>query len=156
MNTVARTIPVRAKSLVTPIVVGGLVAGTFDEICAILSFGWNVPRVDAAGLLGVQVIRTTGAGIWILGLALHFTIAFGAAAVYCLASRKLPFLKDHFAICGLFFGIAVYITMYFVVMPLSQLHSMGPYTYRGVVQGIAVHMVLIGLPIAVSLRILGK
>ena len=155
LNTVVRTMPVRAESLLAPIVAGGLVAGTFDEICAFVTLGRNVPRVVAAGLVGTQAIHSTGAGVWILGVLLHFVVAFGAATVYCVASRKLRFLKDHFVVCGLFYGIAVFITMYLVVMPLSALHFMGPYSYRTLVQAIAVHMVLIGLPIAVCLRVMG-
>lgn len=155
MDTMVHMMPVRTKSLLAPIIAGGLVAGTFDEICAFLSFGRNVPRVVAAGLVGRQAIHSTGAGIWILGVVLHFVVAFGAAAVYCVASRKLHFLREHFVVCGLFYGVAVFITMYLVVMPLSALHAMGPYSYRTLVQAIAVHMVLIGLPIAISLRIMG-
>lgn len=155
MNTVVRTMPVRTKSLLASIIAGGLVAGTFDEICAFVTLGRNVPRVVAAGLVGTQAIRSTGAGIWILGVVLHFVVAFGAATVYCMASRKLHFLREHFVVCGLFYGIAVFITMYLVVMPLSALHYMGPYSYRTLAQAIVVHMVLIGLPIALSLRMMG-
>lgn len=153
MSSVFEITPVRAHRLLAPILAGGLAAGTFDEITAFLTFGRNVPRVVAAGLLGVQAIHSTGAPVWILGVVLHFVIAFGAATVYCVASRKLPFLREHFVVCGLFFGIAVFITMYLVVMPLSALHAMGPYRYATLIQAILVHMVLIGLPIAISLRI---
>lgn len=155
MSPVFETTPVHTRSLLAPILAGGLAAGVFDEITAFLTFGPNVPRVVAAGLVGRWAIQSTGAGIWILGVFLHFVIAFGAAAIYCLAGRKLGFLRQNFVICGLFFGIAVFITMYLVVMPLSALHAMGPFSYRTLVQAILVHMVLIGLPIAISLRIFG-
>lgn len=155
MSPVFETTPVRTTSLLAPILAGGLAAGTFDEITAFLTFGPNVPRVVAAGLVGRWAIHSTGAGVWILGVILHFVIALGAATVYCSASRKLAFLHKNFVISGLFFGIAVFITMYLVVMPLSALHSMGPYSYRTLVQAILVHMLLIGLPIALSLRIFG-
>jgi len=84
-------------------------------------------------------------------VVLHFVVAFGAATVYCLASRKLGFMKEHFVVCGMFFGIAVFLVMYLVVMPLCAFHYAGPYTLRTLVQGIVVHMVLIGLPIGFSL-----
>jgi uncharacterized membrane protein YagU involved in acid resistance len=93
--------------------------------------------------------------VWWLGVVLHFTVAFGAATVYCLASRKLEFLRDHFVLCGMFFGIAVFLAMYLVVMPLCAFHYVGPYTLRMLVQAIVVHMVLIGLPIGMSLRWFG-
>src|SRR5262245_28614935 len=85
------------------IVVGGLSAGTLDLLQASILFGWGVPRVIAAGLLGPQAIHG-GAGMYILGLLLHYFIASSAAATYYGASRKLPFLKEHPLVCGLFFG----------------------------------------------------
>lgn len=120
-----------------------------------MSFGWGVPRAIAGGLLGRQVFQSPSVAIWILGVLLHFFIAFSAAGVYCLASRRLPFLREHWLVCGMFYGIAVYLTMNLVVLPLCALHAVGPYKLRGLIQGIAVHMLMIGLPISLSLRMLG-
>jgi hypothetical protein len=156
MSTISTDIRVRETSLLTPILIGGTIAGAFDEICAFVTMGWQVPRVVAAALLGTWAIKSNSAWVWVLGVALHFVVAFGAAAVYCLASRRLPLLKEHFAVSGMFFGIAVFLVMYLVVMPLSALHYMGPYTHRTLVQGILVHMLLIGLPIGISLRWWGE
>ena len=142
--------PLRGK-LLPPILVGGALAGSFDLISAFITFGLGNPRMIAGGLLGRQAWHG-GAGTWILGVVLHYSIAFGAAAIYCLSSRRLPFLKDHWLVCGLFFGIAVFLVMNLVVLPLSAYHYMGPYQYRGLLQGILVHMLIIGLPISLSLR----
>jgi hypothetical protein len=144
----------RTKILI-PILVGGGIAGTFDLISAFITFGWAVPRAVAGGLLGPQAIQG-GAGIWVLGVLLHYSIAFGAAAIYCLSSWNLDFLREHFVVCGLFYGLAVHLVMNLVVLPLSAYHSMGPYQYAQLMQGLLVHMVLIGLPIATSLRVFCK
>ena len=146
----------RKTSLLKPILIGGAIAGTLDEICAIVTMGWQIPRANAAGLLGPSVRHSTGIGIWILGLAIHFFIAFSAAAIYCLASQRLAFLKEHYIVCGMFYGIAVFLVMYLVVMPLCAFHFKGPYTLRLLIQGIVVHMLLIGLPIGWSLHRWGK
>jgi hypothetical protein len=143
-------LPGSQRTNLLPILVGGGVAGTLDLIAAIVANGLNVPRVIAAGLLGPQVIRSSSASVWILGVVLHFFIAFAAAAVYSLASQKLGFLKEYFLISGLFFGIAVFLVMYLVVMPLSALHYKGPYTLATLLQAVTVQMVLIGLPIAAA------
>ena len=156
MVTTSTEIRVSGTSLLAPILIGGTIAGVFDETCAFVTMGWQVPRVVAAGLLGTWAIKSASAWVWVLGVVLHFVVAFGAASVYCLASRRLPFLKEHFAVSGMFFGIAVFLTMYLVVMPLSALHYIGPYSHRTLVQGILVHMLLIGLPIGVSLRWWGE
>ncbi len=44
-------------SLVVPILVGGLIAGSLDLTSAFLTFGWGVPRAIAAGLLGRQALH---------------------------------------------------------------------------------------------------
>jgi hypothetical protein len=138
------------QSIFVPILIGGLVAGSFDLTSAFISFGWAVPRAIAAGLLGRQAFHG-GVGVWILGVFLHYFIAYSAATIYCAASLRLDFLKAHFVVCGMFYGIAVFLVMNLIVMPLSGLHAVGPYPLRGLIQGILVHMFLIGLPIAFCL-----
>src|SRR5580692_3839235 len=86
--------------------VGGGVAGTLDLLQACILFGWDIPLSIAGGLLGRQAVHG-GAGIYILGVLLHFFIACSAAATYYSASRKLTFLAEHPLVCGLFFGAAV-------------------------------------------------
>lgn len=147
-NSVVR--PQERTSLLLPILVGGAAAGTLDQIVAFVSGGLNAPRIVAAGLLGPQVIHSSHPVFWILGLILHFFIAFSAATVYCLASWKLDFLKKHFVVCGLFFGIAVFLVMYLVVMPLCAFHYKGPYTLVTLLQAVVAHMILIGLPIGAA------
>jgi uncharacterized membrane protein YagU involved in acid resistance len=73
----------------------------------------------ASGLLGRQSFqgRLVTAG---LGLAIHFLIAFVAALVFYAASRKLSFLTRHAITSGLFYGVAVYGFMYWVVLPLAS------------------------------------
>lgn len=152
MSTAMSIAGVRQPSLLKPILVGGAIAGILDEICAIVTMGWQVPRADAAGILGPAAFKSTGIGIWILGVLIHFFIAFAAAAIYCYASRLLPFLKQHFIVCGMFYGIAVFLVMYLIVMPMCAFHYAGPYTQRGLLQGIIAHILLVGLPIGWSLH----
>lgn len=133
-----------------PVLVGGLVAGAFDLSSAFISFGWGVPRAIASGLLGATALHG-GTGAWILGVILHFFIAFSAAAVYYVSSWRLPFLRQNFVVCGLFFGIAIFLVMNLIVLPLSAVPwKIGPFTLHSLIQGILVHMFLIGLPISFS------
>jgi hypothetical protein len=100
-----------------------------------------------------QVCASGGMGTWTLGLVLQFLIAISAAAIYCLASLRLRFLRDNWLVCGLFYGIAVYLVMNLIVLPLSAFpFPVGPFKVAALIQGLLVHMILIGLPISFSLR----
>jgi hypothetical protein len=134
---------------------GGLIAGTLDLLQACILFGWDIPLAIAGGLLGRQAFHG-GAGTYVLGVLLHFFIATSAAATYYFVSRKLVFLVEHPLICGLFFGGAVQEVMNLVVLPLSALHSRGPYKLEDLILGLVVHMIVIGLPIAYSARWFGS
>jgi hypothetical protein len=41
-------------------------------------------------------------------------------------------------------------------LPLSALHSRGPYKLRNLIMGLVVHMVVIGLPVSFSIRRFAK
>jgi hypothetical protein len=143
------------KSPMLAIATGGLIAGTLDLLQACILFGWDIPLSIAAGLFGDKALHG-GAGFYVLGVLLHFFIACSAATIYCGASRRLTFLTEHPLICGLFFGAAVEEVMNLVVLPLSALHARGPYDLRDLLQGLAIHMVVVGLPISYSVRRFAK
>jgi hypothetical protein len=137
------------------IAAGGGIAGTLDLLQACILFGWDIPLVIAGGLLGREAFNG-GVGTYVLGVMLHFFIACSAAAVYYGASRRLRFMTEHPLVCGLFFGGAVQEVMNLVVLPLSALHSRGPFKLHDLILGLAVHMVVVGLPISFSVRRFAK
>jgi Na+/alanine symporter len=147
--------PLGNRNALLAIAVGGLIAGTLDLTQACTLFGAKIPLVIAAGLLGPQALQG-GAGTYVLGVCLHFFIAFSATAIYYAASRRLGFLTEHPLVCGLFYGIAVELVMSYVVLPLSALHARGPYELHDVILGLLVHMVVVGLPISFSVRRFAK
>lgn len=139
------------RNAVLAIGVGGTAAGVLDLAQAIILFGRRIPLVIAAGLLGRQALHG-GVATYALGVVLHFFIAFSVAAVYYTASRRLRFLVEHPLVSGLAYGAAVELVMNLVVLPLSALHSRGPYQLDDLILGLVVHMVVIGLPVAFSIR----
>jgi hypothetical protein len=143
------------RNVLLAIGVGGAIAGTLDLLQASILFGWDIPLTIAAGLLGRQALQG-GTRTYILGVLLHFFIAFSAASIYYAVSLRLDFMKEHPLVCGLFFGGAVEEVMSLIVLPLSALHTRGPYELHDLVLGLAVHMVVIGLPIAYSVRRFAK
>jgi hypothetical protein len=156
MMDVSAPWPFKQRSALLAIAAGGLAAGAVDLLQACILFGWDIPLVIAGGLLGPQVIQHGNPGIYLFGVFLHFLIALSAAATYYAASRRLPFLKEHPLVCGLFFGAAVQEFMNLIVLPLSALHARGPFELYDLIQGLLVHMVVLGLPIAYSVRRFGK
>ena len=148
--------PARSGSL-RGILWGGILCGVFDITYAFIAFGMRgatpvaILHSIASGLLG-KAAAEGGLATAALGLFLHFVIAFGAATVYYLASRKLPFLVRHAVVCGLLYGMAVYLFMNFVVIPLSAFPRKLSYPPHVLIPGIAWHMVLVGLPIALAIR----
>ena len=143
--------PLGKRNALLAIALAGGIAGTLDLLQACILFGWRVPLVIAAGLLGRQALQG-GAGTYVLGVCLHFFIACSAAAIYYAASRKLVFMMEHPLVCGLFYGIAVELVMSYFVLPLSALHARGPYKLHDVILGLVVHMVVVGLPISFGVR----
>jgi uncharacterized membrane protein YagU involved in acid resistance len=135
---------------------GGLVCGVLDIAYAFALYGARgVPplrllRGISRGLIG-QAALNGGVGIALLGLLLHFTVAFGAATTFCLASRKLTWMLRRPFTSGLLFGVAVYFFMNFVVVPLSAIHRwpmVGTLFFVNLLQ----HMFVVGLPIALAAR----
>ncbi|TMP94936.1 MAG: hypothetical protein E6L08_02615 [Verrucomicrobia bacterium] len=144
----------RSRALPT-IASAGLIAGVLDITSAFVIAeikGTGSARMlqgIASGLLGQRSFEG-GMATAGLGLAIHFLIASTAAALFYAASRKFSSLTQHAVMSGLLYGIAVYIFMYWMVVPLAfpnARHSMS----RDVT-AVIIHIVLIGLPIALVVR----
>jgi hypothetical protein len=145
--------PMRSRPL-PAIFVGGFIVGVLDLLYAIVVYSPKkpilIPQTIAGGLLGLKSYEG-GVETAVLGVVLHFVIAFGAAVVYYLASRKLPLLVQRAVLCGLIYGALVYAFMHLVVLPLSALpHSHSHLLYQ--VAEFIEHWFCVGLPIALSVR----
>lgn len=140
---------------------GGLAAGVLDLSAALFTNGLRgvmpvrVLHSIASGVLGAESYRG-GARTAALGVALHFLIAFGAAAVYYAASRRLRLLVRRPVVSGLLYGVAVYLFMNLVVLPLSSIPFKVSYAPGVLVTGLVVHMLCVGLPIALAVRRFSK
>jgi len=144
-----------------PILLGGLIAGTLDiSYACIFSYIRRGTRPGvvlqsvASGALGRGAYEG-GAKTAVLGLAFHFLIALTAAAVYYFASRVLRFMVTHACICGILYGVLVYLFMNCVVLRVSAIHSTTwpwSYPWPPLIGGLLIHMFGIGLPIALVTR----
>jgi hypothetical protein len=147
----------RRNPAIFAILVGGGIAATLDLTYAIVYSSFRgVPAVRvmqsvASGLLG-QSAYDGGAGTAVLGVCLHYLMAFLIAAIFYFASRRLSFMTKRAVISGLLYGICVYVVMNFVVLPLSAFPTPMTFTPVRVLINVVAHMVLFGLPIALATR----
>lgn len=128
------------------VVWGGLGAGVGDSILALALYRVSLMTVYqsvASGLLG-RAAYGGGVRTAALGCALLFTIATTAAALYVLASRRVPLLRSRPVPCGLAFGVGVYLFMKYAVLPLSAVVRLTPFDPLAMIG----HAFLVGLPIA--------
>ena len=146
-----RSGPVRA------IVAGGLAAALLDAADALvaykLAYGMSplvIYQFVASGLLG-KAAYSGGASAALLGLAVHFFVAFTAATVFVLASERFPTLRRGAVGWGLAYGLVVFAVMSFVVTPLSRIGASVP-SLPVLVNGVLAHALLVGLPIALAAR----
>ena len=138
------------------LLVGGLAVGVLDGIDALVFFGLRrVPPARlfqgiAAGLLGRSAFEG-GMATAVLGVLLHFFIAFAVVATYHVAARWIPGLTGRPWIYGPLYGLLVYAVMTFIVIPLSAIGARSPST--GVLlNGLLIHALGVGLPAALSAR----
>ena len=123
-----------------------------SAIIIVLARGSTVTRLFqfiASGLLG-QDAFLGGTGTVMLGLALHFLIAFTLVAIFYAVSRSVPFLREHAVSSGIVYGLVVYAVMNLIVLPLSA--AKPRHTLTGDLIQIGIHMFVIGLPTALLLR----
>lgn len=138
------------------IVWGGFFCGVCDITAAFVVYGMfgakPIPILHgiAAGVLGPRSSEG-GSATAVLGLFLHFVIAFGAATVYYGIARLLPSVLRHAVVAGIVYGPVVYFFMNRVVVPLSAARKF-PFSMKMMLIGLAIHIVCVGLPIALTAR----
>jgi uncharacterized membrane protein YagU involved in acid resistance len=133
----------------------GLIAGILDISSAFVI--WAIRGVSpirglqgiATGLFGQDSFNRSLTSAT-LGLAAHFLIVFVAASLFYAASRKLRLLTEHAVTSGLTYGVAVYIFMTCVVLPLASIKPR--HTIPEVMRSMTIVMFLVGLPIALIMR----
>ncbi len=146
----------RSLSPAQAVLLGTLTVGVLDLIDAMVFFGLRgvtpvrILQSIAAGLLGRDAFRG-GPATAALGALLHFFIAFGIVCVYYLVSRRLGILTRHPVLCGLLYGVVVFVIMNRVVIPLSAAAT-GPMSLPVLVNGLLIHALGVGLPSALFAR----
>jgi len=128
-----------------------LVAGTLDILFAMiltLIFGRQIPNMlRYVGSGPFPAATDMGAAGVILGLATHFALMAIMAAAFVLASRQWPALVQKPVQWGIIYGLATYVVMNWIVVPLRFATPLPPKPLSIATQLFA-HVVLVGIPIA--------
>ena len=136
--------------------IAGLTCGAMDISAALVVYGLmgskplRLLQGIAGGILGPRTY-SGGTSTALLGLALHFVIAFGAATVFFLASRVVPLLLNHAVVSGVLYGVAVYFFMNRVVVQLSAATKFS-FSIKMMLIGVIIHIFCVGIPISLSIR----
>jgi hypothetical protein len=145
------------SSLLRAIGLAWLVAGCLDITSAIVI--WTMRGVPltlgfqgiAGGLVGRETAIGGSAATAALGFVLHFFIMFCVVMVFYLASRFIPALIRRPIPGGVIYGLVIYVVMYWIVVPLSRIGSK-PHSFSNDATAILIHILLIGLPIALIMH----
>ena len=133
-----------------------LMVGTLDISDAFIFYGLRgvtptrILQGIASGVLG-RAAFAMGHRSALLGLFCHYFIAFSATTVFLLASHKLPVARHPF-LYGTLFGVALYLVMNYIVLPLSQIGLRPIPPLIPLINGVAALIVCIGIPLALIAR----
>jgi hypothetical protein len=157
MSEIATRLAMHQHSALRAILRGGTLCGVLDITAAFVVYGgyFNVNPVlilqgIASGVLGSSAFQG-GYPVALLGLLLHFFIAFTATFVYVQVSRWVSFLVRNVYVSGPLYGVAVYFFMQYIVIPLSA-DRKRPFSFKMMVIGVVIHILCVGLPISVTTR----
>src|SRR6185436_8109070 len=139
------------------VLVGGSIGGALDIMFAISFAGYNgvaptrLLQTVASGMLG-NAAFSGGISSAALGLLLHFGLSYLWAGMFVVAAQRLPMLIRQPLPSGVLFGVAVFLTMRLIVLPLSAFPY--PVTFKplGTVLDLLSHTFLFGVPIAFAAR----
>jgi uncharacterized membrane protein YagU involved in acid resistance len=132
----------------------GLVASVLDGIAGMffLNLWYKLSPAQfmqfiASGIYGTAAFAG-GTPMVIVGIVIHFLIAFIIAIIYYYAYPKIGVIKNKPVLAGLLLGLGVWLVMNLLVMPMSNTQK-SPFSPGPALISIIWHMVLVGLPIAI-------
>jgi hypothetical protein len=138
------------------ILIATAIAGTLDIAAAIILTLYFGKRTVDAMLRGVASGPVPGAPDWgmagaVLGLVVHYVLMAIMVTVYVLAADRMPQLKRQPLLWGLLYGLATYVVMNLIVVPL-RFHTPLPPSTLAICTQLFCHIVLVGIPIALVAR----
>lgn len=151
MSTTAQQAP-PAKSLLTAILISGLIVGSFDLTAAsiqTLIYQGNIIRMFkyiATGVYGKEAMEGGGAYA-VQGVLFHYCIAMIWTVIFFLIYPKIPLLSKNRILTGIGYGLVVWALMNRVVVQLSNTQK-GPFNLGRAMIAAGILIVAIGIPLS--------
>ena len=135
----------------------GLIAGTLDITAASLNFyfktGLNISIVFkyiASAIFGKEAM-TGGEGMVLVGLLLHYLVAFIFTFFFALIYKKMWYWFQHTLLIAIIYGVFVWLTMNFIIVPRTLAAQM-PFSWSAGMVNCLILIVCIGYPLAYLFR----
>jgi hypothetical protein len=141
--------------MLRPIAVATAISGTLDIVFAMILTAFlgreigTMLRFVASGPF--PAATDMGSGGALLGLVVHFALMAIMAAALMIAVRRRPELAANPLLLGLVFGLATYVVMNLIVVPVRFSSPLPPRPLSIATQLFA-HIVLVGIPMAYVAR----
>ncbi len=107
-----------------------------------------VQQWDASNALGPAAFAQP-ASAW-LGFCMHALVSIGWAAIYVLASARLPVLRANYLVSGTILGIAAFLVMRYAVVPLGHAQLGGIHTFGALINLLVAHTIFFGIPLVAT------
>jgi hypothetical protein len=148
--------PNPGKKVACAILLGGLISGILDISYVLIFYGFR----GASSLRILQGIAVSvqgrsafdgGTGSAVLGLTLHFAVAFSAAALFQVLVRAAPVFARRPLVGGILYGASFYLLMNVVVLRFTLIPVV-PFPPASWPVILPAHLFCVGLPIAFVAR----
>jgi uncharacterized membrane protein YagU involved in acid resistance len=142
----------RTNNLAVAIISAWLVVGTLDLASAIIQtlvMGGNplgMLQYISSGIAG-QDAFAGGIKYSLLGVLIHYAIAFSWTILFFLLYPGIKGLSTHKLLTGIAYGVIVWLVMNRVVVPLSKIPAR-PFNLKNALIGLGILVIAIGIPLS--------
>jgi len=151
--------PVASSSPGSAILKAWLIAGTMDILSAFIKYliegktqVETILKYIASGILGKKAFAG-GPGTAVLGLLLHYLIAFIFTITLFWLYGKMKLARFSPVLTGFLYGIFVWLVMNLAVVPNSKVpRATGPFNWTQALIGALILVACIGIPVSLIAR----
>lgn len=136
------------------ILIAWLIVGTLDITGATIHYlavgnknPVNILVYIASGIVGKQAFEIGPPSMAVLGLALHYFIAFCWTVIFFTIYPRISAMSRNRVVTGFAYGVVIWTIMSQVVVPLSMI-GRRPFNLSGALIGAGILCVAIGIPLS--------